>query len=336
MKIPGQPLLYEFYTDRDAMTSLSDYTTFEEPQFQTKELSECKALIVDDDKTSQLVLDAILQDIVVTECSDDNLNMVAYCLQSKPDVVLLDLNMPGKDGITVCKELKANKNTVDIPVVFITGSDKPEDQDRCWEAGAADFINKPVVASTLQHRVRNLLLSKIRLDLLTEQTFRDQLTGLYNRYYMHAEIPAILKHCVREQANFGVMMIDIDNFKSFNDTNGHLEGDNCLAQVATALKNTLRRPQDKVLRYGGEEFVVFLPNTEKEGIRQLARVMCTNVEKLNIGNSASSNGVVTISVGYAVTQADHQTSLAKLVNEADLALFEAKQAGKNRSIGYRI
>lgn len=318
------------------MTSLSDYTTFEEPQFQTKELSECKALIVDDDKTSQLVLDAILQDIVITECSDDNLNMVAYCLQSKPDVVLLDLNMPGKDGITVCKELKANKHTVDIPVVFITGSDKPEDQDRCWEAGAADFIIKPVVASTLQHRVRNLLLSKIRLDLLTEQTFRDHLTGLYNRYYMRAEIPAILKHCVREQASFGVMMIDIDNFKSFNDTNGHLEGDNCLAQVATALKNTLRRPQDKVLRYGGEEFVVFLPNTEKEGIRQLARAMCANVEKLNIGNPASSNGVVTISVGYAVTQADHETSLGKLVNEADLALFEAKQAGKNRSIGYRI
>ena len=281
-------------------------------------------------------MDAILQDIVITECSDDNLNMVAYCLQSKPDVVLLDLNMPGKDGITVCKELKANKHTVDIPVVFITGSDKPEDQDRCWEAGAADFINKPVVASTLQHRVRNLLLSKIRLDLLTEQTFRDHLTGLYNRYYMRAEIPAILKHCVREQASFGVMMIDIDNFKSFNDTNGHLEGDNCLAQVATALKNTLRRPQDKVLRYGGEEFVVFLPNTEKEGIRQLARAMCANVEKLNIGNPASSNGVVTISVGYAVTQADHETSLGKLVNEADLALFEAKQAGKNRSIGYRI
>ena len=318
------------------MTSISDYTTFEEPQFQTKELSECKALIVDDDKTSQLVLDAILQDIVITECSDDNLDMVAYCLQSKPDVVLLDLNMPGKDGITVCQELKANKHTVDIPVVFITGSDKPEDQDRCWEAGAADFIIKPVVASTLQHRVRNLLLSKIRLDLLTEQTFRDHLTGLYNRYYMHAEIPAILKHCVREQASFGVMMIDIDNFKSFNDTNGHLEGDNCLAQVATALKNTLRRPQDKVLRYGGEEFVVFLPNTEKEGIRQLARAMCANVEKLNIGNPASSNGVVTISVGYAVTQADHETSLGKLVNEADLALFEAKQAGKNRSIGYRI
>ena len=89
------------------MTSLSDYTTFEEPHFQTKELSECKALIVDDDKTSQLVLDAILQDIVITECSDDNLNMVAYCLQSKPDVVLLDLNMPGKDGITARIQLRS-------------------------------------------------------------------------------------------------------------------------------------------------------------------------------------------------------------------------------------
>lgn len=334
--MPGNPLHYEFYTYRDAMTLLSEYTTFEEPQFQTKGLSDCKAVIVDDDKSSQLVLAAILQDIISTECSDNSLNMVEFCLQSKPDMVLLDLNMPGKDGITVCQELKANKDTADIPVVFITGSDKPEDQDRCWEAGASDFINKPVVASTLQHRVRNLLLSKIRLDLLTEQTFRDQLTGLYNRYYMHAEIPAIFKHCVREKASFGVMMIDIDNFKSFNDTYGHLEGDNCLAQVAAALKHTLRRPQDKILRYGGEEFVVFLPNTEQAGMKQLAQAMCANVEKLNIDNAASSNGVVTISVGYVVTHADYQTSLSKLVNEADQALFEAKQAGKNRSKGHHL
>lgn len=334
--MPGHPLRYEYYSYKDAMTLLSEYTTFEEPQFKTKELSECRALIVDDDQTSQLVLDAILQDIIITECNDDSLNMVEYCLQTKPDMVLLDLNMPGKDGITVCKELKANKDTADIPVVFITGSDKPEDQDRCWEAGASDFINKPVVASTLQHRVKNLLLSKIRLDLLTEQTFRDQLTGLYNRYYMHAEIPAIFKHCVRENASFGVMMIDIDNFKSFNDTYGHLEGDNCLAQVAGALTHTLRRPQDKILRYGGEEFVVFLPNTEQEGMKQLAQAMCTNVENLNIENAASGNGVVTISVGYVVTHADYQTSLGKLVNEADQALFEAKQAGKNRSIGHHL
>ena len=264
------------------------------------------------------------------------MNMVEFCLESRPDVVLLDLNMPGKDGITVCRELKANQNTADIPVIFITGAGKPEDQDRCWEAGASDFIIKPVVASTLQHRVRNILLSKLRLDLLTEETFRDPPTGLYNRYYMNAEIPAVFKHCVREQVNFGVMMIDVDNFKSFNDTYGHLEGDNCLAQVATALKHTLRRPQDKILRYGGEEFAVFLPNTDKEGVKQLAKAMCKNVESLNMENSNCGSGVITISLGFVVTKPDDQTSLAGLVNEAELALFEAKTAGKNQCVGHSI
>ncbi|MFC3203546.1 diguanylate cyclase [Alteromonas oceani] len=318
------------------MNLLGEYTTFKEPQFQTKALTECKAVIVDDDKSSQLVLAAILQDIIITECSDNSLNMVEFCLESKPDVVLLDLNMPGKDGITVCRELKANKFTANIPVIFITGSGKPEDQDRCWEAGASDFIVKPVVASTLQHRVKNIVLSKLHLDLLTEQTFRDPLTGLYNRYYMNAEIPAIFKHCVREQVNFGVMMIDIDNFKSFNDTYGHLEGDNCLAQVASALKNTLRRPQDKILRYGGEEFAVFLPNTDREGVGQLAKAMCEKVESLNIENSNCGSGVITISLGFVVSKPDYQTSLAGLVNEADLALFEAKMAGKNQGVGHRL
>ncbi|MDG6098406.1 diguanylate cyclase [Alteromonas sp. ZYF713] len=317
------------------MALSGEYTTFEEPQFQTKGLSECKVLIVDDDRSSQLVLSAILQDMVITECRGDSFNMLEYCIASKPDVVLLDLNMPGKDGITVCRELKSHASTADIPIIFITASANPEDQDKCWEAGASDFIIKPVVSSTLQHRVKNILLSKMRLDLLTEQTFRDPLTGLYNRYYMNAEVPAIFKHCVREQLHFGVMMIDIDNFKSFNDTYGHLEGDNCLIQVATMLKNTLRRPQDKVLRFGGEEFAVFLPNTDRDGVEELAKSMCVAVEQLGIKN-ATNNGVVTISLGFTVTKADFRSSLSGLINEADLALFEAKKAGKNRSLGYQI
>ena len=116
-----------------------------------------------------------------------------------------------------------------------------------------------MIAATLLHRVKNLLLSEMRLKLLSELTVRDPLTTLYNRYYLDNEVPKMFKHVVREQQHFGVIMIDIDHFKGFNDTYGHVDGDLCLQRVAAALRDCLRRPQDCIVRYGGEEFAIFFP-----------------------------------------------------------------------------
>ncbi|MGQ8366717.1 GGDEF domain-containing response regulator [Glaciecola sp. 1036] len=253
-----------------------------------------------------------------------------------PDLIILDLNMPNLDGITLCNQIKSNLTTAHIPIIFITASVLPSDQDRCWEAGAADFIAKPIVASTLLHRVKNILQSKLRFELLTEQTFKDQLTGVFNRHYLMSEVPTLLKVSSREKQFFGVVMIDIDFFKGFNDTYGHVEGDKCLKMVAKTIQNVLKRPQDIVVRYGGEEFVVFLPNTPPSGCKHLANKIKDAVFDLNIKNSTSGHQVVTISGGYIVTSPTADTHTEELINQADEFLFKSKTNGRNQIQGVVI
>ncbi|GAA6203936.1 diguanylate cyclase [Thalassotalea sp. SU-HH00458] len=312
----------------------NEYSTIKAQTFLGKTLSDCQVLIVDDEQASRLILTSVLEEFVRCTSTGDCLIVADLCRDIKPDLVILDVNMPDKDGITICKELKQSAQTVDVPILFITGSVEPSSQDICWEAGAADFIAKPIVASTLIHRVRNLLQSKLRLDLLSELTFRDQLTGLNNRHYLVTEVPAILKNTIRENQFLGVIMIDIDYFKGFNDTYGHVDGDKCLVSVASALKACVRRPKDCVIRYGGEEFLVFLPDTDQQGCLLVGQAIVKTMYELNIVNSSSPNKMVTVSAGYVVTQPNNNVKLEDIINDADQALYEAKQSGRNKLKGY--
>lgn len=225
--------------------------------------------------------------------------------------------MPLINGIDLCKALRDNCRTAHDPILFITGDGNAATQDKCWSAGASDFVEKPVVASTLIQRVKNLLQSKMRLELLSELTFKDQLTELYNRYYLVTEIPTLLKRLTREQKKLSVIMLDIDYFKGFNDKYGHIEGDNCLKAVAQTLIAQLLRPQDCIVRYGGEEFTVFLPGTDEKGCLHVGNKMIDAVAALGIPSTASALEMVTISAGYFVTQPNSRVSIEELLQEAD-------------------
>ncbi len=311
----------------------TDSNVLQTPSLTNRTLADCKVLVVDDEQASRLVLSSILEEFFQCTCIGDSASVISTCHELMPDLILLDVNMPGKDGLTVCRELKESAMSADIPVMFITGGGEAALQDKCWEAGASDFIAKPVVASTLIHRVKNILQSKLRLELISELTYRDQLTGLHNRYYLTSEIPTTLKHLVREKQPLGVIMTDIDNFKGFNDTYGHVEGDKCLQAVARALKTCLRRPQDCAIRYGGEEFVVFLPNTDQHGCEKVGNAMVSAVQALHLDNSASHLNEVTVSAGYVVTQPAQSSKLEDIINQADEQLYDAKSTGKNKLTG---
>lgn len=310
------------------MTLNAVYTTLESPTFEGKSLSDCQVLVVDDERSSCLLISTILSEIVHCDSLHDPAKVIESCKSNPPDLIILDINMPLINGIDLCGELRNNSSTALVPIVFITGDGNAATQDKCWQAGASDFVKKPVVASTLIHRVKNLLQSKLRLELLSELTFKDQLTGLYNRYYLFTEIPTLLKRLAREQKKFSVMMLDIDYFKGFNDKYGHIEGDKCLRRVAQALKSQLLRPQDSIVRYGGEEFAVFLPDTDEEGCLHVGHKMIDAVAALGIHNTASPLHKVTISAGYVVTQPNSRASLENILQQADLSLYEAKLAGK--------
>lgn len=310
-----------------------NYTTLETPRLQGKTIAESLVLIVDDESASRLVLSSIIEDIARCKCLSGGEGLIDVCRQEQPTLIVMDVNIPGKDGLQLCSELKGQTDTSEIPVVFITSDDSPALQDKCWQVGASDFIVKPVVSSTLTHRVKNLLVNQLRLELLRQLTFRDQLTGLYNRYYLSTEIPSVLKQLVREQQPIGVIMVDIDYFKRFNDTYGHLEGDKCLHSVANTLMDCLRRPRDCIIRYGGEEFIIFLPNTDLAGCKLVGDKLIDNVRLLNIVNKESPYGVVTVSAGLFVCMPDQNSTLEDIITESDQLLFDAKDSGRNQLKG---
>ena len=256
-------------------------------------------------------------------------------LKNAPDLVLLDMNMPDINGLEVCKTLKQSPVTSQIPVIFVTSTLDVESENACWEVGASDFVMKPVNASTLTHRIKTHIQNKLRTEFLEKMTFHDQLTGLYNRTYLTKEIPLLIRQVARDQSNIGAIMIDIDYFKLFNDNYGHLEGDLCLQKVAKIISDTVKRPKDAVIRFGGEEFLVLLPYIDYQGTKIVAQQLVEAVTNASIPHGKGIEGRVSISAGFAVWKAADvvDDDYSALVEDADISLFEAKERGRNQAKG---
>lgn len=304
-------------------------------QLEIKPFLSCKVLIVDDEAVSRLLLSSILDPYVDCITASSGAEAIDVCKSTDPDLILLDMNMPDMDGLSVCRILKADENTANIPVMFVTSTIDVEIENDCWEVGACDFVMKPVTASTLVHRIKNHLQSKLRTELLERMTFHDQLTGLYNRLYLSNEIPLLIKQVARDSGAIGVIMLDIDYFKLFNDHYGHVEGDKCLQQVAQAIAENVKRPKDAAIRYGGEEFMVVLPYTDNVGVEKVAQDIQVSLAKKNIEHYAGVNSKVTLSAGYAVMEAAaiRESGIVKLIEAADTQLFKSKENGRNQVNG---
>ena len=194
---------------------------------------------------------------------------------------------------------------------------------------------KTVNASTLTHRIKTHLQNKLRTEFLEMMTFHDQLTGLYNRMYLTKEIPLLIKQVARDKGTVGAIMIDIDYFKLFNDTYGHLEGDICLQKVAQIISDTVKRPKDAVIRFGGEEFLVVLPYIDHQGTKLVAHQLVEAVANARIPHGKGIENRVSISAGFAVWKAMDvvEDDVAALIEDADISLFEAKELGRNQAKG---
>ena len=291
-----------------------------------------KILLVDDSTTNLRILGEILSpdyDILVATTGEIALE-IAQDLEP-PDLILLDVKMPGMDGYAICQILKEGDNTRDIPVIFITAVEGFQAETKGFELGAVDYITKPYSALVVRARVKTHVALKQRTDLLENLAFLDGLTGVANRRQFDQVLEKEWRRMMRREEPLSLLMIDIDYFKQFNDNYGHGAGDDCIRLVAHTLASIIKRPGDLVARYGGDEFAVILPDTDEKGACAVATAMHLAVDTLKLPYAASLVADhVTLSLGVTSCIPHIQGNLQDVIAAADHALYSAKSSGRNR------
>jgi diguanylate cyclase (GGDEF)-like protein len=249
----------------------------------------------------------------------------------RPDLILLDVMMPDVDGYAICEQLKANPHTRAIPVIFITALKEETDEARGLEIGAIDYVTKPFSPAIVQARIRNHLELKRYRDLLEGLAATDGLTGIPNRRQFDQTLEREWRSAIRRQSGIALVLMDIDFFKIYNDRYGHLQGDECLRQVARALGAGPRRPTELVARYGGEEFGCILPDTDLAGAVHVAEELLGAVRALRLAHAGSAVADhVTLSLGAACIIPSVGEPFSALIAGADERLYAAKKNGRNQ------
>lgn len=290
-----------------------------------------KILIVDDaPENIRILMENLKEEYAIVPATDGEKAIKMLQAHSLPDLILLDIMMPGADGHEICRRLKSDEITKDIPIVFITAKDSQEDEVKGLTLGAVDYITKPFCMPIVKARVNTHIELKKHRDRLKDLSDLDGLTGIPNRRRFDEYMNLQWQYAQRSGSLLSLIMIDIDHFKAFNDFYGHGKGDECLKKVAKTLVDTAKRPTDLVARYGGEEFACLLPVTDVDGATKIAEEMRANIMSLAIPHEQSPAAeCVTISLGAASIQPSLHSAPAVLLNRADQALYEAKRSNRN-------
>jgi len=287
-------------------------------------------LIVDDEKANIIALSHILSPTYDIYTSRNGHDAIEIAKEYLPCIILLDILMPGMDGYAVIEELKSNDRTWDIPVIFISGLDNADDERRGLSLGAADYIGKPFNPAVVELRVLNQVKIVNQIRLINKLSVTDQLTGIPNRRSFDNQIEREWFRSVRENVPLSLMMLDVDCFKTYNDTYGHQQGDVALQTIAMTITKTLKRHADFAARWGGEEFAILLPNTETAGAVQIAEQIRNNVEQTPIPLLSGDITRTTVSIGVHTIKPTKDCLPCELILKVDKALYAAKETGKNK------
>lgn len=288
-------------------------------------------LIVDDMTTNLLLLSDLLKDEYNIKIAKNGTKALEILNSTNDiDLVLLDIEMPDINGYEVCRQLKNNEQTKNLPIIFVTAKNSEEDEEFGLNLGAIDYITKPFNKAIVKLRLKNHLELKLKTDMLEQLSMYDGLTNIRNRRYFDEAFETTFLEIKRENKNLAVMMIDIDFFKPYNDNYGHGKGDEALRQVAKALQSTLKRPTDLVARYGGEEFIILLKDIDKIGLETVANNLLEAVRDLKIlHNFSKVEKFITISIGISYFTSNKDITKLELLIKADETLYHVKNSGKN-------
>ena len=307
-----------------------------------------KVLIVDDSPTIRAALRTLVEQMghSVIDAEDGSKGLATY-RDSRPDLVLIDVVMPVMDGYDAARQMRQIRPDEWIPIIFLSSKEADQDLDRAIEAGGDDYLVKPVSFVVLNAKIRALQrIESTRVKLLETSrelaaanrelenlSRQDGLTGIANRRYFDSYLLTEMKRASRERQALSLILADVDYFKAYNDYYGHQAGDDCLRQVASALKSVGKRPADLAARYGGEEFAIVLPATALEGAVDVAKSLARTIEGMAIAHVRSGvSDKISLSQGIASLVPGNDTRPESIIELADQALYQAKQQGRNRHV----
>lgn len=295
-------------------------------------MKKSTVLIVDDTPANIDMISAALGNEYHIKVALNGEKAIKIATIHPPDLILLDVMMPGMDGYQVCTQLKSDAPTSHIPIIFVTALGTDEDEEKGLNLGAIDYLVKPISPPIVRARVRNHIRLKLKSDLLESLAMLDSLTNIPNRRRYMEALEMEWRRGLRSGTPLSIALMDIDHFKQYNDSKGHGAGDECLRKIATCLyHDTGLRPADLVARLGGEEFIALLPETDINGAKLLAERFRHAIEELRIPHPQSScSSWVTASVGCASTIPRADMAPERLMEDADQCLYQAKGAGRNR------
>lgn len=298
-------------------------------------------LVVDDQPLNIQALYEIFCDTHQVRMATSGQQALDACDEKLPDLILLDVVMPEMDGHEVCRRLRLDARTRDIPVIFVTGQSDPQDEAYGLEIGAVDFITKPFNAAVVRARVRTHLQLRAALKMVQRLAYHDVLTGLPNRRLLSDRLEQAMAAGKRSRCYGALMFLDLDNFKPLNDVHGHALGDLLLVEVAERLKRSVRET-DTVARLGGDEFVVLLgqltsdPAESSEQATAIAEKIRSVLAATYFLNPPAVDSPATVvehhcsgSIGVVLFHGQEH-SLSDIFRWADAAMYSAKQAGKNQ------
>jgi diguanylate cyclase (GGDEF)-like protein len=314
------------------------------PSSESRKERGMKILVIDDSLSQRLFLKAALSKAghEVTLAGDGH-EGISKCAQIDPDIVLLDVVMPGIDGYETARVLRGTSDEW-VPIIFLSGKIESADVEAGIDAGGDDYLTKPVDQAVLEAKIRSMSrIARMRRRLVDQGAELrsanaallrlvdiDGLTGLANRRRLDQKLAEEVSRCARSKLPLSVVLLDIDHFKKFNDAHGHLGGDECLKQVARTLESGILRPADLVARYGGEEFCLVLPDTDEAGALTVAERLRANVAASVMELAGDCTAMVTASFGVCSRVPAGPGDAEGFLSCADGALYTAKESGRNR------
>ncbi len=290
-----------------------------------------KVLVADDDAINRQVLAELLKPEYMVLLAKDGAQALDRAARHQPDLILLDVVMPDMDGYEVLRRLRADPATEDVAVIFVSGLDRPEDEANGLKMGASDYISKPFNATVVMARVALHLQMVRQRRMLERMAHVDGLTALANRRRFDEMYEVEFQRARRSGSPLSLALLDIDSFKQYNDHYGHPAGDRALRAVARTADACVRRSGDLAARYGGEEIVLLMPDTDAAQARHVTDCVREGLGKLAIEHAASGVApVLTVSIGGATLTGEE--SAADLFAAADAHLYQAKVAGRDRVV----